>query len=449
MKPHKDPFNVKPREFSLVLAMGLILFGNALAQQVSGIVAISGFLGQAGVPGILVVWSIDVILIGATTGVQSLIVDRFNRLKLLRALIFGFIVIFVVLRFMFTLPVPAWFNYSLLYLVSEQQWLFFPIVFWTLANDGLSTPQTKRLFPVIAGFGLIGKLVGIGIAFLSPAALTSLNLNLEDVLLINILVYVVAFVVALTGLHQLQLGAAIKRKKERLRDVASEGFTFIREVPAFRFLAFAIVALFVADTIIEFQFLSVSDRVFNTQERFQVFYSVYQLVLTLASVAVQGLLTTRIIKSMGLKNIFFIWPAAALAGGLWMMAFPGIVSAVGGVMLEKLPQFTVDESARKSLQSLVPDGIRGRVSIFMDSYLFAAGTLLACAFTGAIILAGGTFYVYLSVAVLAACLAIFAVYKMRQVYDTSLLHWRLKRRRSRATVVGKLISDLMVEENSQ
>jgi len=147
-----------------------------------------------------------------------------------------------------------------------------------------------------------------------------LNLNLEDVLLINVLVYVVAFVVALTGLHQLQLGAAIKRKKERLRDVASEGFTFVREVPAFRFLAFAIVALFVADTIIEFQFLSVSDRVFNTQERFQVFYSVYQLVLTLASVAVQGLLTTRIIKSMGLKNIFFIWPAAALAGGLWMMA---------------------------------------------------------------------------------------------------------------------------------
>jgi hypothetical protein len=449
MKHHKDPFNVKPSEFGLVLALGLILFGNALAQQTSGIVAISGFLGQAGVPGILVVWSIDVILIAATTGVQSLIVDRFNRLKLLRVLIFSFIVIFVVLRFMFILPVPAWFNYSLLYLVSEQQWLFFPIVFWTLANDGLSTPQTKRLFPVIAGFGFIGRLVGIGIALFSPAVLTNLNLNLEDVLLINVLVYFVAFVISLTGLHQLQLSAAITHKKERLRDVASEGFTFIREVPAFRFLAIAIVTLFVADTIIEYQFLSVSDRVFNTQAQYQVFYSIYQLVLTLASVVVQGLLTTRIIKSIGLKNIFFIWPAAALAGGLWMMALPGIVSAVGGVMLDKLPQYTVDESGRKSLQSLVPDGIRGRVSIFMDSYLFAAGTLVACAFTGAIILAGGTFYGYLSVAIVAACVAIVAVYKMRQVYDTSLLHWRLKRRRSRTALMGKLVSDLMVEESSQ
>ena len=53
---------------------------------------------------------------------------------------------------------------------------------------------------------------------------------------------------------------------------------------------------------------------------------------------------------------------------------------------------------------------------------------------------------WLIVAVLAACISILAVYKMRQQYDTSLLHWRLKRRRSRVTLVGKLVSDLLAEE---
>ena len=53
---------------------------------------------------------------------------------------------------------------------------------------------------------------------------------------------------------------------------------------------------------------------------------------------------------------------------------------------------------------------------------------------------------WLIVAVLAACISILAVYKMRQQYDPSLLHWRLKRRRSRVTLVGKLVSDLLAEE---
>ena len=150
MNSRRELFNVKPHEVGLVLALGFILFSNSLAQQLSGIVAISGFLGQVGVPGILIVWSVDVILIALTSGVQSLLVDRFNRLKLIRVLTLAFAVIFVIIRLMFMLPVPAWLNYSLLYLISEQQWLFFPIVFWILANDGLSTSQTKRLFPIIA-----------------------------------------------------------------------------------------------------------------------------------------------------------------------------------------------------------------------------------------------------------------------------------------------------------
>jgi ATP/ADP translocase len=446
MNSRRELFNVKPHEVGLVLALGFILFSNSLAQQISGIVAISGFLGQVGVPGILIVWSVDVILIALTSGVQSLLVDRFNRLKLIRVLTLAFAVIFVIIRLMFMLPVPAWLNYSLLYLISEQQWLFFPIVFWILANDGLSTSQTKRLFPIIASFAFIGKLIGIGIALFSPLALSRLGLSLEDVLAINVIVYCLAFVVSLSGLHKLEIRSTVARKQEKLREVVSEGLVFMREVPAFRLLGVAIVAVFVADTIIEYHFLAVSDQVFDTQERYQIFYSTYQLVLTLAAVAVQGLLTTRLITNMGLKNIFFIWPAAALASGIWMLAMPGIISAVGGVILEKLPQSTVDESARKSLESLVPDGIRGRVSIFMDSYLFAAGTLIACVLTACIVFAGGSFYLYLSFAVLAACISILAVYKMRQQYDTSLLHWRLKRRRSRVTLVGKLVSDLMAEE---
>ena len=83
----------------------------------------------------------------------------------------------------------------------------------------------------------------------------------------------------------------------------------------------------------------------------------------------------------------------------------------------------------------------------MDGYLFTSGTLIAALLTGIIILVKASFLIYLAIAVLAALVAIWAVYKMRQGYDISLLHWRLKRRRSRNTLVGKLVTDLLADDS--
>jgi hypothetical protein len=90
----------------------------------------------------------------------------------------------------------------------------------------------------------------------------------------------------------------------------------------------------------------------------------------------------------------------------------------------------------------VPEERRGRVSMFMDSYLFAFGAIAGCLVIGAVVLlefssatAAG---VYLSVAAITAAIAIWAIMRMRSVYDTSLLNWRLKRRRRASTVLDKL-----------
>jgi AAA family ATP:ADP antiporter len=145
-----------------------------------------------------------------------------------------------------------------------------------------------------------------------------------------------------------------------------------------------------------------------------------------------------------LKNTFLVLPFTILTGATWMIALPGIVSGVGGMALMKLTRDTVDESARKSFQALVPEERRGRVSIFMDTYLFATGSIIGCLVAGAIVLAGlrlniaNYFYIYLAFVVLAALFASWAIFKMREVYDSSLFNWRLKRRQRGASVLDKL-----------
>src|SRR3954469_19898634 len=77
-------FRLRPGEYRLVLVMGLLLFANSLALEISDVVAISGFLQNVGVTELLIVYVVDMLLIILTAGLQSLVVDRFQRVTLLR-----------------------------------------------------------------------------------------------------------------------------------------------------------------------------------------------------------------------------------------------------------------------------------------------------------------------------------------------------------------------------
>jgi len=127
-----------------------------------------------------------------------------------------------------------------------------------------------------------------------------------------------------------------------------------------------------------------------------------------------------------------------------MLSIPGLGGAIAGLLIQKLPQYSVDETARKSLEGLVPEERRGRVSLFLDSYLIAGGTILGAVITGIVVLLGerwgssSYFYSYLAIAIAVSLFAIYMVLKMRTAYDSSLLNWRLKRRQRAKSILDKI-----------
>lgn len=435
-------FDLRSGEFGLVLTLGLTLMGNALALQVSGIVAISGFLTAGDANHMPIIWLVDYSLILLFSGLQTLIVDKFDRVRLMGGLNLAFALAFVVLRLMFAFGAADGLNYALMYLLAEQQFLFFPLIFWVLANDMLSMAQAKRLFPLIASWSFLGKLLGIGVVALSPGLFDRLGVRYEQILLLNVLIYLLLYLLVRLKLRRATLRKTT-HKRETVRETLSEGWNFVRQVPSFRYLTLALLALAVCVTIIEFRFLVVSEDAFGDQASYQRFYSLYRLIATVTSFAVQIFLTGWMIKRLKLKNVFFIFPALALASALGMMVLPGISMAVTAMLMSKLPRGTVHESAIKSFQALVPEERRGRVSTFMDSYLFAFGIILACPIIGAIVLVGlwqgqDLRLAYLAVGASAALFALWATLRMRAVYESSLLNWRLKRRRRGTSLLDKL-----------
>jgi len=439
-------FKLQPGEGMLVFALGFLLFGNSLARQVSGIVAVSGFLNSTNVNEILLVMLADYTLILLVSSVQSLIVDRFNRIRLMSATCLIFALVFIGLRVMFWVSDLGWLNYSAMYLVAEQQLVLFPITFWVLTNDLFNFSQVTRLLPLIASWGFIGKLAGIGVAGISPTVFASIGAKNEDILLFNAFIYVVGYLLIFFGLRKVTLRPTVK-KTETMREALSEGWGFVRDVQVFRYLMIAILALAVADTIIEFRFLVVTDAFFIGQERYQQFFSLYRLIASLGAFIVQTFLTGRLIKGMQLKNVFFFFPIVAILASGGMLFSAGLIAAFLGMLSVKLTRESVDDSARKSFQSLVPEERRGRVSTFNDSYLPAIGTILACILTGAIVLIGLKLNVdlhlaYLSLAFIAACVAIWATRHMSATYDSSLLNWRLKRRQRVSNSMVRKLDDL-------
>src|SRR5215211_2263928 len=381
-------FGLQPRDGMLVFVFGFLMFGNSLARQVSNIASVSGVLDVEGPNALLVVLIIDYIFIFIVGAVQSLFIDRFNRVHMIAFVSFGFALVFILLRAMFWIHAPEWLNYSAMYLVAEQQFVLFPLIFWVLANDVFTFSQAKRLFPLIASLSFVGKLVGTAIAGISPILFTALKLVGEDVLLFNALIYVISSLVIWTTLTKINLRDFTKQT-ESLKETLSEGFEFVRNVLSFRYLMIAILFLAVADTIVEFRFWVITASAFPDHLAYQNFYSLYRLIVTLVGFGIQSLVTSRLTNNIQLKNVLLIFPFVAFFASGSMLLLASLVAAtVGGMFMVKLTRETVDDSSRKSFQALVPEERRGRVSTFMDSYLTAVGTILGAVLTGIIVLIG-------------------------------------------------------------
>jgi ATP/ADP translocase len=441
-------FDIRAGEFRIVFILSLLLLGNTVARQMTGIVGISDLINTAGPNQTLVVNGINAVMIFITALLASLIIDRFHRVELLKWTTFGFAMVFVVTDVVYLLRASTQVVAAVVYLMSQQQWLLFPMFFWVLANDIFEVVQAKRLIPVIGSWSFIGKMLGIG-ATLLPALLFRVGwlatneLTLDMVIRVNILFYLVAFLLITIGLRRVKI-RELDAGEETVKESLNEGWDFVRQVASFRFLLLAVVAVAVCDVIVEYRFFVVAKSTISEPVAYKEFYSLYLLAAAVFSFAIQGFVTGRLIQRLQLKNTFLVQPLLAFASSVAMIASPGMISTTISSWFLKVSRNTVDEATRKAYQGFVPEERRGRVALFTDNYAPAVGMLIAALLGIAIVSVceyvgfADSFYVYLGVTVLFAALAVWFIMKMRSSYDDSLFNWRLKRRKRG----GDLLKDI-------
>lgn len=437
-------WRIRPGEGRLLATLGIILAASMLAEQVAAIVAMSGFLASGSVNGILVVWVVDMAIGLAAAVLYTAVIDRYRRHDLLAGLLAGLAACYSALALAFAFGIWPRLAYAAVVILVDLQWAILPLVFWVLASDRTDMAQAQRLFPVIAGVGFVGRLAGILVSLAAPGLIHALGWPPGVLLAVNVAIYLLALGILL-GNRADERGSGRVARPEPVRQMLSEGWQFVREVPAFRFLGLATAAGALALTVIEFHFLAVTQAAFTTADNYQRFYSLYRLGLTVASLVVQGVLTSRIIQRLTLKNAFLVLPLVLLVGALLALGAAGLAPVIAAFFLAKLAQTTVDQSAVSALRGLIPEERRGRVALFVSAYIPAAATIVAAALIGGILAAAARLgrpeqasLGYLALGVLAGGLAVWAIAAMRASYETSLLNWRLKRRPRGGAVSARL-----------
>ncbi|HEY9647295.1 MAG TPA: hypothetical protein V6C88_13035 [Chroococcidiopsis sp.] len=436
-------FPIRPSEVKLVLILGFVLFSNYASMGITQVIAVSGFLSQVQEHYILLVWAIDMALLILTSGLQSLVIDRFKRKNLLISVLLILAGLYLILPILFNLPfIPRQISYSLVYLLSDQQWRFFPLLFWILVNDIFDPAQGRRLQPVIANFGFLGTITGLGITAIDAYV----QFGTIALLLLNTVIFLLAALVAQLGISKIR--ASRTSTVTNPIEVLTEGWSFIRQIPAFSFLSAAMVLAGMVMTILLYHALA--DAEGELGSNFQSFYAWYSLAIACLSVLIQSQANV-ILERISLKNSFLIQPITMVASAFFSLLVPGSFwSSATAQGVARVNYETVDISARKALEAFVPDERRGRVSMFIDSYWPSLGTIIGSLITFTIIAVSlhnrlpVVWYssIYLGVAIVAAIAALFCAIKMRSVYDASLLSWLLKRRQRARGIMDQIFKDL-------
>lgn len=442
-------FNVKPGEGRLVFSMLVLLAINTMVYQISSVVATADFLGTAGAIRIPVLWIVDVVIILVFAGVYSLIVDQVPRIKLMTWLFMGFALLYLAIQLMMSYGVPSVITSGLLYVLADQQLVIFPLAFWSLANDIYSMSESRRLFPLIAAGAAAGSVIGSGVAAASAAIFKEQGQHVSQLLVLGAFVFLLGLTLLHVTFRQREIRARQSSKAVNVIESIKVGFDVISNVPLFRYMGLAMLFTGLSFAIIEYHFLfSVHELFGDDSNRITTFYGVYQMILILGTWLFQWLITGRILKDTELKNTFTALPGvllfAVVAAGTSFLAIPGIIGAAGGRFLGRLVQRGWDEPVRKAAQGLVPDERRGRVSTFLDSYLYSVATLVVCIFliiliqlSAAGLLSEATMItIYLVVSGIGAGAAIWSALQLRKVYDQSLLNWRLSRSRRKSVLDG-------------
>ena len=311
---------------------------------------------------------VTAVLIGFIVSLNARLLQRMKRFRYVAASVLIFAASFILFWVLFKFQWPwvflfYWFWSDLFIVTSVFQ-------FWVLVNDIFHPRQARRLIGFFVSGGLLGGILGALLASRLAKLVGTENLLLACPLFL-------AGCLVILGKLQPSLAEAAsgsaKTPKESAEKVGyAESFRIVRKHRYLLYLSGIMATAIAVTTLLDFQFNAIVEKAFPAKDARTSFIATFFVGLLVFSYLLNMFLSSRAVRSFGLRVALLITPAVLLLGSLAVFLVPAgglIYWAVAVKGLDKSLAHTLYQSVRELLYIPVPPEIKYKAKVFIDMFV--------------------------------------------------------------------------------
>jgi AAA family ATP:ADP antiporter len=317
------------------------------------------------------------VAIAATAGfVVSLYIRLSARLPQNRLLIFSqsFFSVNLILFWLLLRMKLDWLP-AVIYVWTGVYAVIIPSQVWTLANHIFTTRQARRLFSVVGTGGILGAALGGQLSGVMVRALGTENLLLAG---IGFLTGCSAIVAYLWHTARAQSSSGIGKSRQSAPASLSESLAAIRESSHLRWMTTLVVLSAVVNGLVDYQFKYIVRQEFGADsDGMTVFFATFHSYLAVFGLAMQLILTSRIMRWFGLNFAVFVLPLSMLAGSSVLLVSAGLLA---GILIKGFDQgfrHSIDRSSTELLYVPLPSRLKQQAKSFIDMVASRSADALA------------------------------------------------------------------------
>jgi AAA family ATP:ADP antiporter len=402
--------DVRPGEGKTILLMTLGIFLILMAFLIVKVVRTTLIIADVGAEMKNYTAVVQTIVLVGILNIYSRLAARFTRLQLIKVMFLS------VIGLMTLLPILCYAHDGgklVFYFLGGLPALVMIALFWSYANDVCTPEQGKRLF-VLLGLGAsAGAVIGPMVArvLLEHVSLLSIGLVVNSILFLSLV-----FAVKVDRRVSRSSGVITSTDSTIMPLSANGAKTFKLIFQSKYLLAIAAIVLFsnVVNSTGEYilnksleeiaaQQVAIKGVGFSPEMFIGEFYSTFYLILGIASLLLQVLVVSRVLKFLGVLVAIMVSPAIAF-GGYLLISFVTVAAVIGWMKLIENATDTSLNSTTKHILFLPTTREEKYIGkMVIDSFVFRAGDVLA-----AVLIFAGVTYFSMSIrqfAVLNICFA--------------------------------------------
>ena len=241
--------------------------------------------------------------------------------------------------------------------------------FWLLANDIYDAREAKRIFGFIGAGAIIG---GIGGGMLTNILVP--HLGTRNLMFIGASLLLVCLLVVV---RIRRISAGDPHKRRRRTGEKDAGKTRSSENPVklilnsrhLTFLAGIICVGVLAANLADYQYRILAERAFVENDALTAFFGLMQSLVNVFALVIQLLLTSRVMKKLGVTASLFFLPLGLMAGAVGILISPALWSAVIIKLSDGGLKHSMNRAGLELLYLPIPPETKKKAKTFIDVFL--------------------------------------------------------------------------------